>query len=124
MYQILSLKIFFPTETKIIFYDKNSHNKKWLGTCLKTPPAIFFFAFFYFMKLIFGEAYFLSCNKMKVMGLDSDKVTCILSCFSHVQLFAPLWTEACRAPLPMGFSRQEYWSGLHALLQGIFPTQG
>ena len=24
----------------------------------------------------------------------------------------------------MGFSRQEYWSGFHALLQGIFPTQG
>jgi len=25
---------------------------------------------------------------------------------------------------PWGFSRQEYWSGLVALLQGIFPTQG
>ena len=24
----------------------------------------------------------------------------------------------------MGFSKQDYWSGLHALLQGIFPTQG
>ena len=24
----------------------------------------------------------------------------------------------------MGFSGQEYWSGLHFLLQGIFPTQG
>ena len=24
----------------------------------------------------------------------------------------------------MGFSRQEYWSGCHCLLQGIFPTQG
>ena len=24
----------------------------------------------------------------------------------------------------MGFSRQEYWMGSHALLQGIFPTQG
>ena len=24
----------------------------------------------------------------------------------------------------MGFSRQEHWSGCHALLQGIFPTQG
>ena len=24
----------------------------------------------------------------------------------------------------MRFSREEYWSGLHALLQGIFPTQG
>ena len=28
------------------------------------------------------------------------------------------------APLSMGFSRQEYWSGLHFLLQGIFLTQG
>ena len=24
----------------------------------------------------------------------------------------------------MGFTKQEHWSGLHALLQGIFPTQG
>ena len=24
----------------------------------------------------------------------------------------------------MGFPKQEYWSGLHFLLQGIFPTQG
>ena len=31
---------------------------------------------------------------------------------------------AHRAPLSMGFSRQEYWSGLPCLLQGIFPTQG
>ena len=38
-----------------------------------------------------------------------------LSC---VQLFGTLWTLACQAPLPMEFSRQEYWSGLHALLQG------
>ena len=34
------------------------------------------------------------------------------------------WTKAHQAPLPMGFSRQEYWSGLHTLLQGIFLTQG
>ena len=44
-------------------------------------------------------------------------------CFSHVQLSVKLWTVAHRAPLSMGFSRQEYWSGLYALLQGIFPTQ-
>ena len=31
---------------------------------------------------------------------------------SHVRLFATPWTAACQAPLPMGFSRQEYWSGL------------
>ena len=28
------------------------------------------------------------------------------------------------APLSMRFSRQEYWSGFHFLLQGIFPIQG
>ena len=32
--------------------------------------------------------------------------------FSHVRLCATLWTVACQFPLPMGFSRQEYWSGL------------
>ena len=36
----------------------------------------------------------------------------MLSCFSHVQLFVILWTVACQGPLSMGFSRQEYWSGL------------
>jgi len=35
---------------------------------------------------------------------------CMLSSFSPVRLFAILWTVACQAPLPMGFSRQEYWS--------------
>ena len=35
---------------------------------------------------------------------------CVLSCFSHVQLFAALWTAARQAPLSMGFSRHEYWS--------------
>ena len=37
---------------------------------------------------------------------------CMLSCFSRVRLSATLWTIACEAPLSMGFSRQEYWSGL------------
>ena len=31
---------------------------------------------------------------------------------SRVQLFATPWTVACQDPLSMGFSRQEYWSGL------------
>ena len=40
---------------------------------------------------------------------------------SHVQLFVTPWTIAPWAPLSMGFSRQE---SCHALLQGIFSTQG
>ena len=42
---------------------------------------------------------------------------------SHVQLFVTPLTVAYEAPLSMGFSRQEYWSGCHFLLQGIFLTQ-
>ena len=36
----------------------------------------------------------------------------------------PPWTAARQAPPSMRFSRQGNWSGLHFLLQGIFPTQG
>ena len=31
---------------------------------------------------------------------------------SHVLLFETPWTAAYQAPLPMGFSRQEYWNGV------------
>ena len=37
---------------------------------------------------------------------------CLLSSFSHARLFAILLTMAGQAALSMGFSRQEYWSGL------------
>ena len=37
---------------------------------------------------------------------------CVVRHFSHDRLFATPWTVACQAPLSMGFSSQEYWSGL------------
>ena len=40
---------------------------------------------------------------------------------SHVQLFVTPWTVACQAPLSMGFSRQEYWSGLPCPPPGDLP---
>ena len=49
---------------------------------------------------------------------------CALSRFSHVQLFATLWTVAHHTPLSMGFSRQEYCSGLPCSPPGIPLTQG
>ena len=36
----------------------------------------------------------------------------MLSHFSRVRLCGTLRTAACQAPLSMGFSRQDYWSGL------------
>ena len=43
---------------------------------------------------------------------------------SCVQLFATLWTAACQTPLSMGFSRQEYWSGLPCCPPGNLPNPG
>ena len=39
-------------------------------------------------------------------------VTVTVKSLSRVRLFATPWTVAYQAPLCMGFSRQEYWSGL------------
>ena len=43
---------------------------------------------------------------------------------SRVQLFATPWTVAYQAPLSMGFSRQEYWSGLPFPSPGDLPDPG
>ena len=49
---------------------------------------------------------------------------CMLSRFSHVQLFAALWTIDYQTPWPMGFSRQEYQSGLLCPSSGHLPDPG
>ena len=48
----------------------------------------------------------------------------VLSRFSHIGLFAALWTIARQAPLSMGFSRQEYWSGMPCPPPGDFSHPG
>ena len=40
------------------------------------------------------------------------RVRACVHSLSHVQLFVTLWTVASQAPLSVGFSQQEYWSGL------------
>ena len=49
---------------------------------------------------------------------------CMLSHFSCVQLFATPSTVAHQAPLSMGFSRREYWSGLPRPSPGELPDPG
>ena len=50
---------------------------------------------------------------------------CALVTKSCLTLCDPMgWTIARQAPLSMGFSRQEYWSGLHALPPGDLPNPG
>ena len=49
---------------------------------------------------------------------------CLQSHFHHVGFFVTLWTVARQAPLSMGFSRQEYWSGLSFPSPGDLPNSG
>ena len=45
-------------------------------------------------------------------------LVCPACLLSHVRFFVTPWTVTHQAPLSMGFSRQEYWSGL------LFPPPG
>ena len=72
-------------------------------------------------------------QKGRKMGVQAgDQVTnelyklhaCLWSHFSRVWLFVTLLTIACQSPLSVGFSRQEYWSGLPFPSPGDLLTQG
>ena len=52
------------------------------------------------------------------------RVACMLSRFSHVQLFVTLRTVTYQAPLSKRFSRQEYWSGLSCPPTEDLPDPG
>ena len=54
----------------------------------------------------------------------SGKVKVKVKSLSHVRLFATPWTVAYQASPSMGFSRQEYWSGLPFPSPGDLPDSG
>ena len=54
----------------------------------------------------------------------AESCVCTLRGFSRVRVFATPWTVARQAPLSMGFSGQEEWSGLPRPLPGDLPHPG
>ena len=60
----------------------------------------------------------------QLVGICQGSPRKVLSLFSHARLFATLWPIAHQDPLSMGFFKKSTGVGCHALLQGIFPTQG
>ena len=55
------------------------------------------------------------------MNVEFLKMLCCAQTLSCVQLFAMPWTIDHQAPLSIGFSRQEYWSGLPFPPPGDLP---
>ena len=57
--------------------------------------------------------YFHLIGRFRGLDVDGDSLLLLLlSHFSRVRLLATPWTAAYQAPLSMGSSRQEYWSGV------------
>ena len=66
-----------------------------------------------------------------IFSLSVHLLTCVLVVYAHVlshfcciQLLSTLWATAHQSPLSMGFSKQEYWSGLLCTPPGDLPDPG
>ena len=71
-----------------------------------------------------GESILRAKFKLGLVEPLHDMCCAVLSHFSYVQLFATLWAVSHQAAMSMGFSRQEYWSGLPFLPPGDLPEPG
>ena len=79
----------------------------------------------YILKFVKNCHYASKMLNIKIPLLNTKKNRAlVLSSFSPTQLFATLWNVAHMAPLSMGFSRQEHWSGLPCPLPGDLPDPG
>jgi len=64
-----------------------------------------------------NNVYVLSCFKTRhkyshLSRCPGESTLCCAKSLHHIQFFKTLWTVAHQAPVSMGFSRQEYWSGV------------
>ena len=75
--------------------------------------------------VLFGLSVDCECRYAATTGREIYGIyvcMCMLSHFSHVSV--TLWTVACQAPLPTGFSREEYWNGLPCTSPADLPDTG
>ena len=90
---------------------------------LQGIPLISYFGYLWLWYISF-EARSSTISKILKMSLPFATWNHVLSCFSCVLLCATLWTVARQGPLSMGFSGQQYWSGLPCPFPGNFPDTG
>ena len=82
----------------------------WGQHTYETPAELYIYISLY---SVFCEGIQIQCTLSA-----SGNSPCLLSHFRGVRLFVTPWIAAHQAPLSMGFSRQDYWSGLP------FPSAG
>ena len=134
---------FYFLGLKITADSDYSHEIKWclllekkvlknLDSILKSSDITLLISVFIVKAMVFAVAMYRCENwtmkKDECQRTDVFKLwwihsfACVLSHFSHVQLFATQWTVVCQVPLSMGFSRQEQWTGLPFPPPGDLPN--
>ena len=85
---------------------------------LKVSPVLNSFSETHTRTLLAGRCHF------QPHRLVNSKCPCVCELLNRVWLFATTWTVACRIPLCIEFSRQEYWSRLSFLPPADLPNPG
>ena len=102
-----------------MYAKKKPSKKQYIYITLNLPPISNLSAFSDISVMLMGAQTHMHAW---ILLYTCDKS--MLSCFSCVHLFATLWTVTLRAPLSIGFSRQENWSGLLCPPPGDLPNPG
>ena len=94
--------------------------------CIFLLICIFYSLFqTYILKWKLSYSLFVLLEKLfMIISARLSLLLLLLSHSSRVQLCVTLWTAVCQAPLSMGFSRQEHWSGLPCPPPGDLPDPG
>ena len=96
-------------------------HKCYVSRCQCTTNSSF--AFWNFMISFFSNIFYpWLVESVNTESMDMKEYTCSVP--SHAPLFVTPWPVAHQAPLSMGFSRQEYWSGLPCPPPGDLPHPG
>ena len=90
-----------------------SRQEYWSGVSLPSPGTFIVSSKLQLSVCNYGEfVTIMSSDFISSCFISLIPLLLLLSRFSHVQLCATPWTAAHQSPPSMGFSRQEYWSGV------------
>ena len=104
------------------------YNQIWNGNAIATLKKLIYFNW-RIITLQYSDGFFhiltwISHIATLFTTFYAFRYPSVCQLLSRVQLFVTSWTAAHQAPLSIGFSRQEYWSGLPVPSSGDLPNPG
>ena len=104
------------------------YNQIWNGNAIATLKKLIYFNW-RIITLQYSDGFFhiltwISHIATLFTTFYAFRYPSVCQLLSRVQLFVTSWTAAHQAPLSIGFSRQEYWSGLPFPSPGDLPDPG